>query len=316
MKSISIIIPTYNGNELLDKYLPSVVRACENYNGEWKIIVVDDGGEKIPLLPFSKGENIKYIRRQQNGGFSKAMNTGIKQAKGEIVIALNNDVMVTSSFIEPLIKYFDDPLVFSVKPQSVLPDRKNESIKAIKINKGMIESINSPVEKWGKDVLELPYSCAGSAAYDKNKLLELGGFDEIYSPFYWEDFDLGYRAIKRGWKNIYVPESVVFHEHSATISKMNSTFGKDGRGVVNKQVIFIRNREIFYWKNICDFKLNTIALLSFLIRFIKAIILREKDIYKGLMDFLKILPAVMKKRRKEKRASEVKDKEIIKRFSL
>lgn len=305
MKSISIIIPTYNGNELLDKYLSLVVRACERYNGDWEIIVVDDGSREQEFL--FQANNIKYIRRQQNGGFSKAMNTGIKQAKGEIVIALNNDVMVTSSFIEPLMRYFADPLVFSVKPQSVLPGGSNESIKAIKINKGMIESINSPLEKWEKDILELPYSCAGSAAYDKKKLSELGGFDEIYSPFYWEDFDLGYRAVKRGWKNVYVPESVVFHEHGATISKITK------RG---PSAQFIRNREIFYWKNISDFKLNLIAFLSFPVRFVKAIVLGKKDIYQGLAEFLKVLPAVMKKRREEKNVSVVKDKEVIEKFKM
>lgn len=302
MKSVSIIIPTFNGQELLDKYLPLVVQACENYGGESEIIVVDDGSREQKFL--FRAKNVKYIRREQNGGFSKTMNTGIKEAAGEIVIALNNDVKVTSNFIEPLAKYFNNNSVFSVKPKSILPDGSNESIKGIKINRGMMESVNFP-NVGNKNFYSLPYSCAGSAAYDKNKLLKLGGFDEIYSPFYWEDFDLGYRAVKRGWKNIYEPQSVVYHEHGATISKIPK---------VGPSEQFIRNREIFYWKNICDWRLNSIALLSFPIRFVKAIILGKKDITQGIMGFLKVLPKVIKKRREEKSDSKIKDKEIIKKF--
>lgn len=333
MKSISVIIPTYNGNELLEKYLFSVAEACKNYSGEWEIIVVEDGGDSpLPLLSRSGLEEVKYIRREQNNGFSCAMNTGIHSAKGKIIISLNNDVKVTPNFLLPLLKYFDDPSVFSVKPKSILPDGSNESIKVIQINKGMVESLtyndeitlNPPLQKGGRGILELVYSCAGSAAYDKNKLLELGGFDEIYSPFYWEDFDLGYRAVKRGWKNIYEPQSVVYHEHGATISKttkVGPSGSPSGQSPPSlklwraKQSIFIRNREIFYWKNIHDISLNFTALFSFPVRFIKAILLGKKDISQGLLLFLKLLPVVMKKRLEEKNTSKIKDREIIKKFS-
>ena len=51
------------------------------------------------------------------------------------------------------------------------------------------------------------------------KFLELGGFDEILAPFYLEDTDLGYLAWKRGWKTMYQPASIVYHEHRGTIGK-------------------------------------------------------------------------------------------------
>lgn len=310
MKSISIVIPTFNGQELLDTYLPSVIEACRSYKGEWEIIVVDDQSDS----PVRRLREIRYIRREQNGGFSKAMNTGIKEARGEIIVSLNNDVKVNQDFIPLLLEYFDDQSVFSVKPKSMLPDGSNESVKMLGINKGMIESVTQEkLQLPDSGFQELPYSCAGSAAYDKNKLLELGGFDEIYSPFYWEDLDLGYRAVKRGWKNIYEPKSVVYHQHGATISKVPKV-GPSGLGGISKQAVFIRNREIFYWKNVNDPKLNAIAFLAFFIRLLKAALLGKKDIVGGLLNFLKLFPMVAEKRKIEKKFSRVKDKEIVKKF--
>ena len=63
------------------------------------------------------------------------------------------------------------------------------------------------------------YGGGGSCAFDRRKFLELGGFDEILKPFYLEDTDLGYMAWKRGWKVLYQPASVVYHEHRGTIGK-------------------------------------------------------------------------------------------------
>ena len=63
------------------------------------------------------------------------------------------------------------------------------------------------------------YGGGGSCAFDRSKFLELGGFDELLAPFYLEDTDLGYLAWKRGWKVLYQPASVVYHEHRGTIGK-------------------------------------------------------------------------------------------------
>jgi len=187
MKPISIIIPTYNGNELLEKYLPSVVEACKSYGGEWEIIVVDDGSDAPPTPPLGKEGlgGVKYIFREQNAGFSHAMNTGIQAAKGEIIVSLNNDVRASSDFLAPLLQYFDDPAVFSVKPKSILSDGSNESIKVIQINKGMVESVtynekiplNPPLRK-GETDIDSPFEKGGRGIFkSKRYILYLGGFD-------------------------------------------------------------------------------------------------------------------------------------------
>jgi O-antigen biosynthesis protein len=86
------------------------------------------------------------------------------------------------------------------------------------------------------------YGGGGSCAFDRTKFLALGGFDELFAPFYLEDTDLGFLAWKRGWKVLYQPASVVYHEHRGTIGKR---FGDEHiRGVLQKNFI------LFTWKNI------------------------------------------------------------------
>ncbi|MGC8976846.1 MAG: glycosyltransferase family 2 protein [Candidatus Ratteibacteria bacterium] len=218
MEPISIIIPNYNGKELLKKNLPGIVKAVERHNENDEIIVVDNGSSdgSVEFLRENYPQ-IRIIELKENKGFGQACNIGVKKSKNKIVILLNNDVMVEENFIEPLLKHFSDPLVFSVSAVSLGRDNRKKEIP--------------------EKVKEVLYCCAGYTAYDKEKFLFLGGFHPIYSPFYCEDRDIGYRAKKIGWKNLIEPKSIVYHEGERTSKKLNRRY---------VEYIKFRNRCIFY----------------------------------------------------------------------
>jgi O-antigen biosynthesis protein len=92
------------------------------------------------------------------------------------------------------------------------------------------------------DLFPCFYGGGGSCAFDRQKFLELGGFDSLLEPFYLEDTDLGFLAWKRGWKVLYQPRSVVYHEHRGTIGKK---FTPD-----YIQDVLKKNFVLFCWKNI------------------------------------------------------------------
>ncbi len=97
------------------------------------------------------------------------------------------------------------------------------------------------IRPWS-DLFPCFYGGGGSCAFDRQKFLELGGFDELLAPFYLEDTDLGYMAWKRGWKVLYQPRSVVYHEHRGTIGKR---FREE-----QIQAVLKKNYLLFCWKNI------------------------------------------------------------------
>ncbi len=106
-RDISIIIPSYNGIELLKKSIPYVMEECSNYHGKTEIIVVDDGGtDATPDDIPHRFAGVKVVKREHNGGFCKAANEGILNASYPFVFLLNNDIEITGGIFSKLSELF------------------------------------------------------------------------------------------------------------------------------------------------------------------------------------------------------------------
>ena len=99
------------------------------------------------------------------------------------------------------------------------------------------------------------YLCGGNALIDNQKLKELEGFNELFSPFYFEDFDLSLRAWRKGWTSLYTNQTFCKHCHSTTIFKENR---KD-----DVARIFLRNKVLINYLN--NSSLNNIKMFSYLL---------------------------------------------------
>lgn len=287
-KTISVVIPNWRGRELLEKNLPSVLAAKPD-----EIIVIDDASPDDSNQFLKKNyPQVRLIKHQENRGFAAGCNSGAKTAKGEIVVLLNLDVVPEEDVLQKVLPDFEDEKVFAVsfnEPQW--------SWARILWQKGTVE--HEPGPKTSKTHLSA-WASGGSAAFRKSIWEELGGFDEIYNPFYWEDIDLSYRAWKRGYQVLWEPKAIVHHQHEAIIGKHFS----------KKDISFIseRNRLLFIWKNIIDWKMiieHKFYLLPWLIR---------PGHLKSLMAAKLKLPQVFIKRMKEGREKKVSDREIFEQF--
>lgn len=241
-RRIDIVVPTYNGVHLLRQHLPTLLDCAPAAS----VTVVDDGSTdgSVEVL---RGDFsfVNVVAREGNGGFSVAANEGIRATLSELVLLLNNDVEVSPGFLDSIVPMFEDESVFAVSPRIVLPTKGNldEGAKTGLWHHGMLYSDQR------QDVAEVTpilFATGCAAVYRRSMLEELGGFDEAYSPFYREDADLGYRAWKRGWKSLYQPASMVYHQHAVSISKLK-------RSLTDR--IKARNGLFFIWRNIEDERL-------------------------------------------------------------
>ncbi len=249
--AFDILIPNYNGASLLEEYLPSVLDAVLYVSKPHDILVVDDGStdQSVDLLQ-SRFPEVRVIKNDRNMGFAKSVNRGMAACKHRIVLLLNNDVRIEKDFILPLLRHFENEKVFAVVGKGLIHQDgvlKNESITKLEFKSGQLNLVQPGLlypETNYDEVCTVIHACGGFSAFDREKFLALGGFDDLYYPFYWEDVDLCYRAWKRGWWVLYEPQSIAYHKSHATIDK---TYNKEYVAMLH-----VRNRLLFTWKNLTD----------------------------------------------------------------
>lgn len=241
MPTVDIVITSFNGKELLQKQLPVVIK---NSPGIGIIIVVDDASSDgtVDFLK-SKYPKVKCVSNISNQGFTKSTNIGVGESKADLVVILNNDVYPEPNYLNSAVKFFDNPKVFAVsfnETNSSWPQAYFE---------GKMQYIRG--EKTDEPILSA-WASGGTSIIRRSLWIALGGFCPIFSPGYWEDIDLGWRAWRMGYQIIWDPKSIVVHRHESTFIKLSPTFVS---GI--KQ----RNELLFNWQNITDPKLFAEHLL-------------------------------------------------------
>ncbi len=120
----SVVIPNWNGKDLLEKYLPSVVTALQN-NPANEVIVVDNGStDGSAEFLQQRFPEVRRLALPVNLGFGGGSNAGFRAAKNDIVVLLNSDMRVQPDFLAPLLSGFTDEKVFAVSCQIFLSDPK------------------------------------------------------------------------------------------------------------------------------------------------------------------------------------------------
>ena len=250
---VSIVIPTWNGQPLLARFLPSVFAAAERYRAEAgrevQVVVVDDGGtdDTAFWLAETYPGRVELLMKRRNEGFAHACNTGFAHARHPVVFLLNNDVEVEPDAIAPLVAHFAAPDVFAVACQTTnLATGAASGVgKLGSFSRGFLR-VHAGYVPRDPEAGEYPsiFASGGASAFSREKLLELGGFDTLYAPFYWEDVELSYRAWKRGWRVLFEARSRVRHQVSSTIG------ARFARHTV--RAVEHRNRLLAHWVHVHD----------------------------------------------------------------
>ncbi len=311
---VSLVVPNFNGRELLKLCIPSLERALDAYPGGGEIVVVDDASSDGSAEWVKKAHtSVQVIAFPENRGFARASNRGIAEAKNRVVILLNSDIIVAPDFIGPLVEHLRDPDLFAVQPR--LDTWKGDGLD-LGLSMGHME--NGYIRIWNEKETGNPryidypasnlYAVGGAMAFDKEKWDRLGGFDEIYYPFCWEDIDVSYRAWKRGWKVLYEPKSRVRHLHYGTISRF---FAPE-----YKRVIEQKNELLFIWKNIHSPRLWKSHLANLPRLLLSALLTGNLAFYRAFWKALAEIGAAGRERKREIGSGRVTDEVVFSRSLL
>lgn len=239
--SVSVIVPVYNEAIVIVKTIDSILQSHYPIK---EIIIVDDGStdETVPIIQqkFKRNPKVKLLQKQ-NGGKSSALNVGIRQAKGKIIITIDADTMFTTTTIAHLVKNFSDPQVAAVSGNCKIGNQINpltiwqhiEYVTANNLDKRSFEEINA--------ITVVPGS---NSAWRKSVIEEVGYYHHDTLA---EDTELTLRVLQAGYKIVYEHDAISYEECPHKVKDFVKQRNRWSYGVL--QTAWKHRKNIFQSKN-------------------------------------------------------------------
>ena len=244
---VSIIIVNYNGKELLQKCLDSLLKV--NYDN-FEIILVDNNSTDGTVEFITKNyPSLIIIKLDSNKGFAEPNNVAAKISKGKYLLFLNNDTVVTPNFISEMVKVMETDKKIAVCQSLLLkPDGSVDSSGDFIDHLGVVYNSKTKID----EIREVS-SARGASMLVRSDIFEkLDGFDQKFFITF-EDVDLCWRSWILGYRVLIIPTSIVYHEGGITIKKIKSEIAFHGfknqlaMKITNfEPILAMRNMMIFF----------------------------------------------------------------------
>jgi GT2 family glycosyltransferase len=296
-RKASIIVVNWNGKRFLEECLEALL--AQTYS-PYEIIMVDNGSDDGSVdFVAERFPEVRIIENGENLGFAGGNNVGIRVARGDYIVTLNNDTRAEPNWLEELVKVVEaDPKIGMCASKMLFY-----------YHTGVLNSTGISLDVAGiawdrrggerddgleREPIEVFGPCAGAALYRQEMLDEVGLFDEDFFAYH-EDVDLAWRARSRGWRCMYNPRAVVYHVHSGT--------GLEGSAFKNR--LLSRNK---IWTMVKNYPSPHIFLFLPLITFYDLAatfysLFKRRDVspLQGRLGSLSLLPEMLRKRREIQR---------------
>ncbi|MBF0496317.1 MAG: glycosyltransferase family 2 protein [Deltaproteobacteria bacterium] len=291
---VSIIILNWNGRRHLETCLDSVFG--QSYQ-EFQVILVDNGSidESVPYVK-ERFPQVRLLELPENAGFARGCNLGLAAADGDYLALLNNDTELHPDWLGELVTALDQHPEVDYCASKILRFDQRRVIDSA----GDIFTVAGSPKKRGEGQFDGPDfsyqtiifgACAGAALYRRSVFDRIGYFDETFFAYH-EDTDLNLRALRAGLTCLYVPQAMVYHKVSGTLGP-----GSDFVTFYNH-----RNVELAYFKNMPSRLMIKYLPCLVVIRGLAFIYWawqgRAGSFLRGKLAFLKLLPYVIKERRR------------------
>lgn len=285
--SVCLLVLNYNGMAHLDECLTSALAAARVYPGPCAVACVDnrstDGSRDYVRTRFPDVDLVQA----PTSDYCFSLNAVMAARPEEIGILLNNDMRFDEGFIAPLVSHFNDPDVFAVGAAILTWDGSADTVgpRCARLDHCWFYKWWQYDDQRAALTLE---ACGGAAAYRRRMFVELGGFDALYRPGYYEDLDVSYRGWARGWKVVYEPKSRVYHKESAT--------HREQLGDSGKARLLYRNHLLFTAKNVGGIGFLAGFLLLMPLRVLRPLAAGNCIPLAGFLQALPALPVALARR--------------------
>ncbi|MBT8317035.1 MAG: glycosyltransferase family 2 protein [Lutibacter sp.] len=301
---IAIVILNWNGEKLLEKFIPSIVKYSKLSTVE--IVLADNNSTDDSVAFIEKNfPQITIVKNAKNGGYAKGYNDALKHVSADIYALVNSDIEVTDGWLNTIISIFENEPETAIIQPKILDYKDKSKFEYAGAAGGFIDKFGYPYCRGRifnnletdklqyNDITEI-FWASGACFFIRASIFnQLNGFDENYFA-HQEEIDLCWRT-KNLQKNIkYVGTSTVFHIGGATLKEAsprktflnfrNSLFTLVKNLPTNKLIPIIFSRLV----------LDGIAAVKFIVE------LRPKHtlaIVKAHISFYYYLPTMLKKRK-------------------
>ncbi len=297
--SCRIITLNYNGRDLLERFLPSLIKSAKASRFPCTVMVLDNGSTDGSVSYVKENFPEATVTVSTENKVLCSYNEAVRHIDEDIVILINNDmgtIGTEETLVDPLLE------VFLEKPDAFFVATYGDC--SIAQNRWGIIGADITYPGVGAVIENPGYAfSAGVGAFDRKKFIELGGYDEIYLPGLYEDVDICYRAWKMGWKGYYQPASKKSHIGSASMSKR----------FTQKQLraLAFRNGILFMAKNISDPILLGQFVFLLALRLLGALLLARWFFVQGFIEALQRLPKALQSRSRAIKKVPYSDRELL-----
>ncbi len=310
---VSVVVLNYNGEHLLPDCLESLL--VQDYS-PLEILVVDSASVDGSRGTVSRYPGLKWVGLSRNGGLGPGYNAGAREAQGEKLFFVNNDMRFEPDCVRKLTEVFFDKEVLAADPLQMNWEGNRVIHGAHRFHIGWRHlSYGVPFMALVPGHLapnnrrtEAPFGCAGAIMFDREKFEALGGFDPTFFLDY-EDLDICWRGWLRGWKTLFIPEARLYHKVGESVKK-----------IANERRIFsqIKNSQRFIMKTMSWTFILTAIVVEMGKVLVGAVSSHPKLSYlrlKAMLTNFMELREILKERRKSMMSAIVSSRALKQRFA-
>ena len=300
---IAVVILNWNGKELLEQFLPSVISFSENAN----VYVADNASTDTSVAFISENfPTVKIIQNKSNGGYAKGYNDALAHLSEALFILLNSDVEVTENWLYPIETAFATNQQLVAAQPKILDYNNKQYFEYAGAAGGFIDVLGYPfcrgrifntLEKdlgQYNDMIDIFWATGACLIVRKEAFWSVGGFDEDFFA-HQEEIDLCWRLRSHGGSIGYIGSSAVYHVGGATLSAANPK--KTFYNFRNTLLSLVKNvKSGHLWLTLLmRLLLDGLAALQFLLQGKSAHFLA---VFRAHLSFYGLLPKFLKKRKK------------------